>query len=214
MITTPARGTRPRNRRELLRAAAADLFAEHGYANVAMADVAAAVNVGTSAVYHHYVGKAELLFDVIDGALERAASGLPADPAGELPEVARILAALILDDRALGVLWQREAANLGRAERARLGKRFMYINTWLATALEARRPELPAAEAELLAIGLAGMSHVTARYWTQAGRPIPRDAAATLVAHLSWRGIGGFPKAEGRGEPRAEGRAQGLAGQA
>ncbi len=132
MITTPARGTRPRNRRELLRAAAADLFAQHGYANVSMADVAAAVNVGTSAVYHHYAGKAELLYDVIDGALERAASGLPTSPEGELPEVAGILSALILDDRALGVLWQRESGNLGKAERGRLGKKFVYINTWLA----------------------------------------------------------------------------------
>src|SRR5689334_9258307 len=103
MITTPARGTRPRNRRELLRAAAAELFAERGYANVAMADVAAASNVATSAVYHHYAGKAELLYDVIDAALERAASGLPAAPAGELSDVAGVLAALILDDRALGV---------------------------------------------------------------------------------------------------------------
>src|SRR5919202_604380 len=57
---------------------------------------------------------------------------------------------------------------------------------------------LPAAEAELLAIGLTGISHVTARYWIQAGRPIARGAAATLVSHLSWRGIGGFPKAEAK----------------
>jgi AcrR family transcriptional regulator len=61
---------------------------------------------------------------------------------------------------------------------------------------------LPAAEAELLAIGLTGISHVTARYWIQSGRPIPRGAAAALVSHLSWRGIGGFPKADGKaGQP-------------
>jgi hypothetical protein len=62
---------------------------------------------------------------------------------------------------------------------------------------------LPAAEAELLGIGLAGMSHVTARFWVLSGRPIPREAAAALVAHLSWRGIGGFPKADQRAEGRA-----------
>ena len=65
MATTvgpPPRGTRPANRRELLRQAATDLFARRGYANVAMSDVAAAVNVGPSAVYRHYPGKAELLF--------------------------------------------------------------------------------------------------------------------------------------------------------
>lgn len=183
MITTPARGTRPRNRRELLRAAAADLFAERGYANVSMADVAAAVNVGTSAVYHHYAGKAELLYDVIDGALERAASGLPVEPEGELPEVAGILAALILDDRSLGVLWQRESGNLGKAERARLGKRFVHLNTWLADALAVRRPELSTAEAELLAVcALQAMTSVAFHHQT-----LPRDQYERLLAELAAR---------------------------
>ena len=52
----PPRGTRPRNRRDLLRASATDLFASRGYANVSMSEVAAAVNVGPSAVYRHYAG--------------------------------------------------------------------------------------------------------------------------------------------------------------
>jgi hypothetical protein len=66
---------------------------------------------------------------------------------------------------------------------------------------------LPAIQAHLLAVGLTGISHVTARWWIQAGRPIPRDAAAALVTHLSWRGIGGFPKADGKGEGNVDGKA-------
>jgi hypothetical protein len=40
---------------------------------------------------------------------------------------------------------------------------------------------------------------VTARYWLSVDGSIPRDAASRLVGQLSWRGIGGFPKA-GRAE--------------
>ena len=199
MITTPARGTRPRNRRELLRAAAADLFARHGYANVSMADVATAVNVGTSAVYHHYAGKAELLYDVIDDTLERAASGLPTAPAGELPEVAGILAALILDDRALGVLWQRESGNLGKTERGRLGKKFVYLNTWLADALEARRPELTSQEVELLTVcALQAMTSVAFHHLS-----LPRGQYERLLADLASRVMSMDPPPAGpRPRPR------------
>ena len=58
-------------------------------------------------------------------------------------------------------------------------------------------------EAELLAVALAGMAQVSARYWLQTGRAVPREAADRLIAQLSWRGIRGFPKNED-GVARAE----------
>jgi AcrR family transcriptional regulator len=181
--TAPARGTRPRNRRELLREAAADLFVKHGYANVSMADVAAAVNVGPSAVYRHYPGKAELLYDAIDVALERTASGLPGTADAELPEVAELLAAEILDNRALGVLWQRESSNLGKGERRELGKKFVRINTWLAAELSARRPDLTSGQAELLAVcALHAMTSVAFHHLL-----LPRGQYEKLLADLATR---------------------------
>jgi hypothetical protein len=47
-------------------------------------------------------------------------------------------------------------------------------------------------------VGLTGMAQVSARYWLAVDGKIPRDAAARLLASLSWRGIGGFPR---MGEP-------------
>ena len=58
---------------------------------------------------------------------------------------------------------------------------------------------LPRAESELLGMALTGMAQVTARYWLQSGRVIPRSEAERLAAQLSWRGIGGFPKHEPQG---------------
>ncbi len=56
--------------------------------------------------------------------------------------------------------------------------------------------DLPEAEAHLLGMAMSGMAQVCARFWLDQGSAIPRDEAARLVAALSWRGLGGFPKAE------------------
>ena len=64
----PPRGTRPRNRRRLIVAAAAELFASRGYAQVSMADVADAVAVRPSALYRHFRGKDDLLVRQIEQA--------------------------------------------------------------------------------------------------------------------------------------------------
>jgi Tfp pilus assembly protein PilV len=57
---------------------------------------------------------------------------------------------------------------------------------------------MPPEEAMLLAVGLTGMAQVAARYWLATEGSIPREAAARLLASLSWRGIGAFPRT---GEP-------------
>jgi AcrR family transcriptional regulator len=151
-VGPPPRGTRPANRRELLRQAATDLFSRHGYANVAMSDVAAAVNVGPSAVYRHYPGKADLLFDAIDVALEQTLASLPAPGTAALPEIVRVLAQQTLENRPTGVLWQREVRNLSPEAAAAIRRKRAQISGWLTTEIAARRPELTIEQAELLGV--------------------------------------------------------------
>ena len=148
----PPRGTRPRNRRALIRDAATQLFADRGYANVSVSDIAAAVNVGASAVYRHYAGKADLLFDAIDQALDATLAGLPDTDEADLPEIARVLAAAVLDNRAAGVLMQRESRNLAPDAAAQIRKKRVQISGWVTTEIAARRPELTTEQAELLGI--------------------------------------------------------------
>src|SRR5258708_34199432 len=69
-VGRPARGTRPANRRQLIIAAAADLFSRKGYAAVGMGDVAEAVAIGPSALYRHFRGKRDLLAAVVGDALD------------------------------------------------------------------------------------------------------------------------------------------------
>ena len=48
--------------------------------------------------------------------------------------------------------------------------------------------------ARLLAVGLVGLSQVTARSWLADNRRVPKEDAVALISNLAWRGIGGgFP---------------------
>ena len=61
----PVPRTRPRNRRALILTAAAALFAERGYERAGMSEIAEAVAVRPSAIYGHFAGKQDLLYNVI-----------------------------------------------------------------------------------------------------------------------------------------------------
>jgi AcrR family transcriptional regulator len=183
MTSPPPRGTRPANRRALIRDAGAELFARHGYANVAVADIAAAVNMGPSAFYRHYAGKAELLYDVVDAAFDDTLARLPSANGAGLAGLVHVLAANALDNRLSGVLWQREARALDAADRARLRRKIQQANRWFASELRGARPELSADQAELLAgCALAVLTSVSFHRVT-----LPRAQFEELLAELTLR---------------------------
>lgn len=158
---TPARGTRPRNRRVITVAAAADLFARRGYANVSMSDIASATNVGASAIYRHFPGKGELLVAAIHHGLAPYNAVLSAsDPedqdANALPRVFRGLAECALAHRELGVLWQREARNLDDDQLRTLREELIATSALLSARLAAARPELDASQINILAWCIMG----------------------------------------------------------
>lgn len=193
--TAPAPGTRPPNRRELVRAAAADLFARDGFANVAMAEVAAAVNVGPSALYRHWSGKDDLLFDILSTALDSLVADLPAAGAADLPDIARQLATRALDHRSIGVLLQRESRHLGLDATAQIRAKRRRLTGWLTAELSAARPELSTAQVELL--GLCAIDAVSSVSFHRL--ELPRPAYLDLLAELGTRVLALPP---GAGDPR------------
>ncbi|MEW2624201.1 TetR/AcrR family transcriptional regulator [Streptomyces sp. NPDC048106] len=153
-----ARATRPRNRRELIIAAARELFSRDGYANAAMSDIAAAVGIGPSALYRHFGGKQELLHAVVAEALDSCLAGLyPAGP-GQLDVFVQDFAASALARRELGVLWQREARHLPAEQYAELARRLHAARRALAGQLTAARPGLDPAHTELLSWATLGVA--------------------------------------------------------
>lgn len=148
-MPAPPRGTRPRNRRALIVAAAADLFVRKGYPHVAMSDIAAAVAIGPSALYRHFSGKQELLGEVVLDAFTTISAAFE-----DSDEVFEVLAVAVLDHRGLGVLWQRESRHLAPDVREELQKPLVELAKKLAGKLGDRRPDLTPEQAGLLAWAL------------------------------------------------------------
>jgi AcrR family transcriptional regulator len=149
--SAPARGTRPRNRPGLIRAAAAELFHEYGYAHVSIGDVARSVNVTAPAIYRHYSSKADLLNAAVQFGLDNFAAVLDDVTATDLESVSDALAASALDHRLVGVLLQRESRNLAETERTILRTKTLLVFRSLGTLIGAHRRELTSDQTDLLA---------------------------------------------------------------
>lgn len=138
-----ARAVRPPNRRALITSAASELFYRRGYSRVGMSDIAEAVGIGPSALYRHFSGKQQLLTRVVLDQLEPFQSILCAEPGdGDLDPLVRKLAAVALDNRQLGVLWQRESRHLAAEARNELKEQLRVVATRLARLAQAYRPDL------------------------------------------------------------------------
>jgi AcrR family transcriptional regulator len=146
----PEPRTRPRNRRALILEAAAALFAEHGYERVGMAEIAEAVAVRPSAIYGHFGGKQDLLFNSILAEFAPARTLIASGRGEGLDSVLRGLAGFSLDHRGLGVLWQRESRHLDDGQRTELREHIRGTVATLAELLRDERAGLTAEHAELL----------------------------------------------------------------
>ena len=156
-MDAPAKRTRPRNRRALTLDAATKLFYRHGYASVAMSDIAAATNVGPSAIYRHFPGKADILVAAIQEGLapftEVLANAQTMEGAApeRLNEVFTQLAECAIDHREPGVLWQRDSRNLDEEYQRPLRDELRSTTRLLASFIGAARPELDRVQTDVLA---------------------------------------------------------------
>jgi AcrR family transcriptional regulator len=66
----PDNSASPEPTRERILSAAAQLFAEHGFARTSMPAIAALSGITAGAIYRHFTSKAELLLEVVKRALE------------------------------------------------------------------------------------------------------------------------------------------------
>lgn len=148
----PARGTRPRNRRQLIVAEVTELFYRHGYEQVAMSDVAVALNVSPSALYRHFPSKPELLVAAIMAEIGPVQDTLRDCDSEDLPGIAERLAVVALRRNRLGALWQRESRSLPGPEHQRLREEVRYTAGLLTALIRARRPDLSAADADMFSL--------------------------------------------------------------
>jgi AcrR family transcriptional regulator len=180
VLVRPARGTRPANRRELILRAASELFYRDGYANVAMKDIAEAVNIGPSALYRHFRNKHDLLLAVVSDALvtmDKLVDDVRDDPTTELAES---IALAMLEHRAVGVLWHREARHLSDAARTQLRHKLRTTGAGLADLLMRQRPELTSEQTDFLAWAVLGVATSVSFHRLE----VPADRFIRLLAEM------------------------------
>jgi len=199
--TTRTRGSRlPRSaRRRQLLAAAQEVFVAQGYHAAAMDDIADRAGVSKPVLYQHFPGKLDLYLALLEEHAEAMVAAVREALESTTDNKARVAATIAAyfrfvdeDGGAFRLVFESDLTNQPEV-------RELVEGTTLSCAeliAEVIRDDagLPPAEARLLAVGLVGMAQVAARFWLAEAQAIPRDAAARLLASLSWRGIGGFPR--------------------
>ena len=134
-----------RRRQELLKIAA-DLFAEHGFANVTVDHIGDAAGVSGPALYHHFTGKEALLGEMLVGISEYLLDGgrrvVDADGDDVLERLVAFHAEFAVDDRSLITVHFRDLVHATDADRARVRTlQARYVALW-ADVLRQRWPGL------------------------------------------------------------------------
>src|SRR5918911_4658513 len=194
----PARGARlPRGARRLqLLGAAREVFVAQGYHAAGMDEIAERAGVSKPVLYQHFPSKRDLYLALLEHhtdelvAATRKALGSTSDNKQRVAATIEAFYSFIdSESESFRLVFESDFTNDAEV-RELLDRMQRGCAEAIAEVIE-EDTALPAAEAELLAIGLTGISHVTARYWLQAGGPIPRVAPPPRVSPPFWGGLGG-----------------------
>lgn len=196
----PSRGVRlPRDeRRAQLLAAAQHVFVTNGYHAAAMDDIADHAGVSKPVLYQHFPGKLELYLALLEthgSEMVRLVRQAIDSTSDNKQRVHAVLGALYQfidgEGQAFRLVFESDLRGEPAVEEA--------VERALSGCVEAVAEAVTAdagldsERARLLAVGLVGLSQVSARYWLENQGSISRDEAAALMSTLAWKGLAGFP---------------------
>jgi len=196
----PARRGRPGHDREAVLAAAVELFTRQGYAATSVGDLARALGVTKSAVYHHVGSKGELLALALDRALaglETAvdeATAAPGSAYARLRAVVRRSVEVLVAEQAAVTLLLRVHGN-SDVERDALARR-RTIDERLAGLVRAAveegslRADL---DPQLVSRLLFGTVNSLVE-WYRPGGPVGAEQLAEVVAAVCFDGLAARPR--------------------
>ena len=197
---SPRSARLPRDeRRAQLLAAAQEVFVANGYHGAAMDEIAETARVSKPVLYQHFPSKRELYLALLDSHLSAltdlllGALNSTTDNDERVQAVMRAYFRFIAsDDQAHRLVFESDLVN-----DPDVSARLETFNKTFADAVArviAEDTKLPELEAQLLGRGLAGLAHVSARYWLETDGNLDLDVASDLIYRLAWRGISRFPK--------------------
>lgn len=200
-----AKGVRlPRRaRRAQLLTAAREVFVAQGYHAAAMDDIAERAGVSKPVLYQHFPGKLDLYLALLDEScdamISASARALESteDNKQRVTATMRAFYTYVADaEGAFRLVFESDLTN-EPSVRARVDRVTTECAKLIAHVI-ADDTGLPEEQSQLLAVSLVGMGQVSARFWLHEHGTIDQDAAASLVAGLAWRGIGGYPRTDER----------------
>ena len=186
-------------RRAQLLAAAQRVFAANGYHAAAMDEIAEQGGVSKPVLYQHFPGKLELYIALLDNHVDELVGRVRDALASTTDNKLRVRAAVGAffdfvngDAGAFRMVFESDLRGESSVQNAveRATSECVDAITETITSDAGLSEE----RARLLAVGLVGMSQVSARFWLAQDGTVSRAEAVELTATLAWRGIGaGFP---------------------
>jgi AcrR family transcriptional regulator len=189
-------------RRGQLLDAARQVFVVSGYHAASMDAIAAHAGISKPVLYQHFPGKLELYLALLDTgseALELAVRDALASTNDNHERVNATIGAYFAfmsdPDSTFRLVFESDLTG-EPAVRERVDA-VMHACTLAVTEVIAEDTQFDHEAAMLLAAGLTGSAQVAARWWLTQDGALPRASAESLIASLAWRGISGFPRADG-----------------
>ena len=200
--TRNVRLTRSARRAQLL-VAARDVFAAQGYHAAAMDDIAERAGVSKPVLYQHFPGKLELYRALLTTCADELVDRVR-DAIGRTSDNRERVAAAVSayfdfvagDGQAYRLVFESDLR--GEPEAAAVVDGALTRCIEIVAAAVTTDAGLDPPRAQLLAVGLVGLSQVAAQYWLDSDGAVPRDEAVALMSSLAWRGLAGFPMVHDR----------------
>jgi len=174
------------SRREQILAAAAELFAQHGFHGVGIDDIGAAVGVSGPALYRHFKSKDAMLGEMLTSISEVLLAG-GTSRAGRLIDLVTFHVDFALDNPALITVQERNLANLTDADRRRVRTlQRRYVEVWVE-AIRAEVPSVDEPSARAAAHGVFGLINSTPH-----SRHLDREQMAELLRGMALSALRGL----------------------
>jgi AcrR family transcriptional regulator len=192
-------GRLPRDERRLqLLAAASEVFVVRGYHASGMDEISECAGVSKPVLYQHFPSKLDLYLAVLEGYIDSLVSGVRQALRSTTDNKQRVRAAVaafydFVDTEVQGFRLVFESDLMGEPQVQRRVDHATEACVDAVFDLVAEDSGLDPYRARILAVGLVGASQVTARYWLEADRPIPKEDAVDTTVALAWGGLSHVP---------------------
>jgi AcrR family transcriptional regulator len=164
---------------EKIRSAAARLFAERGYYNTSMQDIAERVGITKGSLYHHIPGKEAILDSLVFRAIQdllqksEALSGQTMPPEQKLDEMVRLTVQNMAEHQEGTSIYVSERLRLPAKLARKYGepvRRHQELFTRAVNDFLASRPPRRPVDVPLTVLSILGMINVSALWYKRTGR--------------------------------------------